>query len=76
MFGRQRGASAGRARAVVAILASPLVPFLMTARVLREVASRNRYRGRALAVLPILFSFNVAWAFAEALGYLDTLRRP
>ncbi len=74
-FGHQRGASFGKSRATFGVLASPVIPFLMTARVLREVLSRGRLRGRVLSVLPIVFSFNLVWAAAEALGYLDILRR-
>jgi hypothetical protein len=47
----------------------------MTARVLREVFSRGRYRLRALAVLPLIFGFNLVWAAAEAAGHLDMVRR-
>jgi hypothetical protein len=46
----------------------------MSARVLREVAKRRRYRARAVAALPIVFTYNVAWAFAEARGQLEALR--
>jgi hypothetical protein len=30
---------------------------------------------RALVALPAIFSFNLAWAYAEALGHLDMLVR-
>ena len=74
-YGRTRGARLGRAQNLVAVLRSPLVPFLMTLRVLRQVMSRRRLRLRALGALPVLFTFNVAWAYAEARGHLETLAR-
>jgi hypothetical protein len=73
-FGHQRGAGAGKTRALIGLLAAPIVPLLMTWRVLGQVLQKRRHRARLLAVLPILFSFNVAWALAEARGYLDILR--
>lgn len=74
-YGHQRGARFSRARNLVGVVASPLVPFVMTARVLREVFARGRYRARAVAVLPLIFGFEVVWAAAEAAGHFDTLRR-
>jgi hypothetical protein len=74
-YGHQRGTGFGKGRLAVGVLASPMIPLVMTARVLREVSSRRRLRGRAVAVLPIVFSFNLVWAVAEALGYVDILRR-
>jgi hypothetical protein len=74
-YGHQRGAHFSRGRNVVGVAGAPLVPFLMTARVLHEVFSRGRYRLRALAVLPLIFGFNLVWAAAEAAGHLDMVRR-
>lgn len=74
-YGHQRGAQFSPARNVAGVVASPLVPFVMTARILREVFGRGRHRARAVAVLPLIFGFNVVWAAAEAAGHLDTLRR-
>jgi hypothetical protein len=74
-YGHQRGVHFSRVRNLVGVLASPAVPFLMTWRVLRQVLRKRRYRLRALAVLPIIFSFNLVWAYAEARGHLDMLRR-
>ena len=73
-YGRDRGAALSTGRRVLGVVAAPAVPFLMTARVLRAVLRKHRYRARAIAVLPLIFWFNVAWAFAEARGYFDLLR--
>jgi hypothetical protein len=43
-------------------------------RVLTEVKAKRRYQGRAVAALPLIFALNAIWAYAEALGHLDTLR--
>jgi hypothetical protein len=62
-------------RTVVGIFASPLIPFVMTARVLQQVFRKRRHRLRAVGALPVILSFNAAWAVAEARGYVDVLRR-
>jgi hypothetical protein len=73
--GRQRGARAGRTENLVRVLASPLVPLVMTLRIARLVLEKRRHRGRLLFALPFVFAFNVAWALAEGLGHADELRR-
>jgi hypothetical protein len=74
-YGHQRGEHFGRARNLVGVLAAPLVPFLMTLRVLRRVWTKRRHRARAVASLPLMFAFNAIWAYAEARGHLDMLAR-
>ncbi len=71
--GRQRGANWGNARNVLAVLSSPLVPFVMTMRVARLVFAKHRSRARLLTALPLVFVYNVVWALAEARGHLDEL---
>ena len=56
------------------MLACPLVPFLMTLRVYRELASRRRVGARTLLALPVVFTFNLVWALAEARGHADMAR--
>jgi hypothetical protein len=73
-YARDRSAAFSTGRRLVGILAAPAVPFLMTARVLRLVLRKRRYRMRALAVVPLMLWFNFAWAYAEARGYADILR--
>jgi hypothetical protein len=74
-YGRDRGTSLSAPRTVVGVVAAPVVPPLMTWRVLRLVVGKRRYRLRALACLPAILWFNVAWAAGEVRGYLDLLRR-
>jgi hypothetical protein len=70
-YGHQRGAGFTRARNAIGFLASPLVPFLMTARLMRHVFTKKRHRARVLAALPLVFALNAVWAYAEARGHLD-----
>jgi hypothetical protein len=72
-YGNQRGVRFTRARNVAGVLGAPLVPFVMTSRIVREVARKRRYRLRAVAALPLIFYFNLIWAAAEARGHLDVL---
>lgn len=74
-YGHQRGVHFSGARNVAGVLGAPLVPALMTLRVLRQVFAKGRYRGRALLALPVVVAYNAVWAYAEALGHADMLRR-
>jgi hypothetical protein len=73
--GRQRGAGFGFARNLIGVLAAPLVPPLLTLRVVRAVLERRRLRARVFAVLALIFVFDVAWAAGEAAGHVQALRR-
>ena len=73
-YGQQRGVRFSTARNVVGTLAWPLVPFLMTLRVVQLVSEKRRYRGRLGVALPAVFVLNAVWAVAEARGHLDVLR--
>jgi hypothetical protein len=75
LYGHQRWAHFGLARNVAGVLVAPLVPFLMTFRVMRTVLQRGRHRLHALVALPLVFYFNLVWAAAEAKGHLEVLRR-
>jgi hypothetical protein len=75
LYGHQRGADFSRPRALAGIATAPLVPGLMTAKLLREVLQKKRNRLRALLALPYVVAFNGVWAYAEARGYVDLLRR-
>lgn len=71
--GRQRGVGFGTGRNLLGTVGWPLVPLLLTARVLRRVGSVRRMTVPALAALPLIFAFNVAWAAGEARGHMDVL---
>ena len=74
-YGHQRGVNFSRGRNLLGVIASPLVPGLMTLRVLRQVFGKGRYRGRVLLALPVIVGYNAIWAYAEARGHADMLRR-
>lgn len=74
-YGHQRGAHFSRVRNLVGVVAAPVVPALMTARVLRQVFAKGRHRGRAVLALPVIVGYNAIWAYAEAVGHADVLRR-
>ena len=73
LYAHQRGEDFSRLRHAIGVLASPVVPFLMTLRVMRDVFDRGRYRARAVGATPLIFVFNAAWALAEARGHLEQL---
>jgi hypothetical protein len=75
-YGHQRGVHFSKARNLIGVLAAPLVPALMTLRVLRQVFAKRVYRSRALLALPVIVAYNAIWAYAEARGHADMLRRP
>jgi hypothetical protein len=72
--GAKRGARFGFGRNVAGVLGAPLVPALLTLRIFREVAAKGRYRLRAVAALPLVLAYNVAWAVGESLGHIDAMR--
>jgi hypothetical protein len=74
LYPRQRGEQFTRTRHAIGVLAFPIVPFIMTLRVLQNVFAKKRFRAEALAALPIVFALNVVWGFAEARGHFDLVR--
>jgi hypothetical protein len=74
-YGHQRGVHFSRARNLLGVAGSPAVVALTTLRVLRRVFEKGRYRRQLLLALPAILAYNVTWAYAEARGHLDMLRR-
>jgi hypothetical protein len=75
LYGHQRGAHFSAARNVAGVIGAPVVPFLMTLRVVRRVAGKRRHLLHALLALPLVFAFNLVWAAAEAKGHLEIVTR-
>lgn len=73
LYGQQRGSGYSTTRKALGVIGAPLVPFLMTYRVIRQVAAKRRHGRAALAALPLIFAFNAVWAVAEARGHLEEL---
>ena len=78
-FRHGRKSGAWRARAVVGrprvILAAPLVPLVLAARVARRIWSIRRYRARLTAAMPWLLAFTASWAIGEAIGAIFDINR-
>lgn len=72
--GRQRGAAMRSTANLARVGGAPAIPLLLLARTYRELASRGRVGLRALATLPWLIAYDMAWAFGEARGHFDCLR--
>ncbi len=72
--GLKRGARFGAMRNLAGVVGAPLVPPLLTIRVLRQVFGKQRYRARVVLALPLIFTFDIAWAAGEAVGHVHVLR--
>ena len=72
-FGRTRLAGRGAGAGVVHLLASPLVPAILLARITGRVLRGGRDLGPFVAALPVLGCFILAWTAGEASGYLDAV---
>ena len=73
-YGHQRGVHFSRARNLIGVLAAPLVPVLMTLRVLRQVFGKGATAGERCSRSRVIVAYNAVWAYAEALGHADMLR--
>ena len=51
------------------IFTSPLIPFVLLAKIFGRVIASRRYFWQLLFALPMLFVFIVAWAMGELAGY-------
>lgn len=75
LYARLRGAGGAGwpglsgARRILLVLLSPLLPLLLTARVLLRAMRKGKYLGVTLLALPYLLLFSAAWALGEAAGY-------
>ncbi len=79
---RQHGRHFGRSRAtgwvlgvrLAALAASPLVPFILLAKVSGRALARRGHRARFLGALPWLSLFILCWSVGEAEGYWRSVR--
>jgi hypothetical protein len=73
-FGRLYGGLRARAvpasKRIILLLASPLLPLLLTARVYAAVFSKKRHVSAALKALPYVLLFALVWGWGEFVGYL------
>lgn len=70
LFGRLRLPSLHIGLRALLILASPLLPVLLTARVLLRALAKRKYIGVTLLALPYLLLFSAAWSWGEFVAYL------
>lgn len=73
--GEQRSAGLGRRRILLEAMTFPIVPLLLTLRVARTVMRKRRFRGRFVAVSPLVVYFYCWWAAGELAGRLASARR-
>lgn len=70
-FGGYRKSRSSRGRRVLWVLASPLVPLVWFARIVRRVVTRRPGRlGTLILGMPSVGCLLLAWAAGEAVGYL------
>ena len=68
-FAGTRARMIGARRFVLAAL-SPLLPFVITARLARTAFERGRYKATFLACLPRILVLQCVWAWGEFVGYV------
>jgi hypothetical protein len=73
-YGWRQGRAASAARNLASAGAAPLVPLVLTTRLTRGLLPSRRFRRPLLTSLPLVLTFNAAWAAGEAAGRLDALR--
>lgn len=69
-YAGSRVAQAGIGKRLVLAALTPLLPFVLTWRLLKGVLQKKRAIGRALLALPLLFLLSAVWSFGELIGYL------
>ncbi len=74
--GRRLSVGKGRTAILAAATRAPLVPPLLTARVVKTVLRKGRHRTVLVLVMPLVMWFHLWWATGELLGRLDAVRRP
>ena len=73
-FGRWRSTSLTKPKRVFHIASSPMLPFLLLFRNVRQVWAKGKHRKKLLASLPIQGMFFLAWTLGEGMGYLEGSR--
>jgi len=68
-YAAARVEGAGAVRRALLAIGSPLLPFLLTLRLLQGRIARRRDVGRFLACLPLVFLLEIGWALGEFQGY-------
>ena len=69
-FAGMRRSKAPISKRVLYVLFSPLLPFLLTWRIARQVFGKKRHRKQFLLSIPLLLAFMVSYTLGELVGYL------
>lgn len=69
-FAGTRARMVGSPRRFVFAALSPLLPVVMTARLAQTAFTRGAYRGKFVAVLPLIVLLQLFWALGEFIGYV------
>ncbi|MFN8388493.1 MAG: hypothetical protein U0X92_19040 [Anaerolineales bacterium] len=69
-FGAERVARTTATRRIFYILASPLIPLILLARVTRNVLKYSSHSVKLFLSLPWLLFYVTGWALGELTGYL------
>jgi hypothetical protein len=75
VFGREKAARLGAEPRALHVLAAPLVPPLMLARIVSTLLRKRRHLGRFAVALPLVSWFLVCWAAGEAAGLASSPAR-
>jgi glycosyltransferase involved in cell wall biosynthesis len=70
MFGAERASEASTLRRLLYILTSPLIPFVLLARVSRNVLKNNAHIIEFFLSLPWILFYLLGWSLGELTGYL------
>lgn len=68
-FGHMRLRGSSAPMRIARVVASPLIPAVLLAKIFGRVVVSRRHFGRLLFSLPLLFVFVVAWTLGEVFGY-------
>jgi GT2 family glycosyltransferase len=69
-FAGSRVAGAGLGARLVQAAKTPLLPFVLTLRLLRGALAKRRDVGRTLLATPLLLLLSAFWSFGEFVGYV------
>ena len=70
-FGRDRMRGRPALFRFAGVVAAPLIPLVLLAKIVRRLIAKPAYAGPFLRSLPVLVMFIVSWALGEVLGYLS-----
>jgi hypothetical protein len=70
IFGRMRAAKVSTAQRAIYIVTAPAIPFVLFARIIRNVLRRKRNLGIFMLSLPLIVWFLLYWSLGEFLGLI------